>query len=119
MSVRNASEFEKIINMKSTVMLDGKERINFILRSLIEAAFLGNALKQQRLADELYISLSTLKSNLREVKLTLEHYDIGVVNFKNSGMTLEGAERDRSRQTPKHPHSSDVVVRYHADRRFA
>ena len=94
LKIRDEVKFESLLGMKSAFQLDGRERTNFILRALIRAAFLGEPIKQQTLADELYVSLSTLKSNLRDVKLLLEHYDLAVVNFKNYGMTLDGAERD-------------------------
>lgn len=92
--IHDMAEFNKVIEVKTENQIDGKERVKYILCSLIEAAFLGEPLKQQKLADDLYISLSTLKTNLRDVKSKLEKYDLSIVNFKNYGMTLEGNERD-------------------------
>ena len=93
-SIYDPSAFDKLVTPNMSVPPEGKERTAFILRTLIRAAFLCEPIKQQNLADELYISLSTLKSNLHEVRRKLKRYDLDIVNFKNYGMTLDGAERD-------------------------
>ena len=97
LEIRDASSAEKFYELNNKIQVEGAERINYIVCALLKATFLGEPLKQQELADELYISLSTLKTSLRDVKAKLETYDLSIVNFKNYGMTLDGNERDLRR----------------------
>ena len=94
LEIRDADATKKLYEMKTEIQIEGRERANYITCALLEATFLGEPLKQQKLSDELFVSLSTFKTGLREAKAQLEKYDLSVVNFKNYGMTLEGAERD-------------------------
>ena len=94
LEIYDAEKAQKIYEMNSDIQIEGRERTNYITCALLEATFLGEPLKQQKLSDELFVSLSTFKTGLRDAKSQLEKYDLSVVNFKNYGMTLEGTERD-------------------------
>ena len=97
LEIRDVEAAQKLYEMSTLVQLEGIERTNYILCAILAATFLGEPLKQQKLADEIFVSLSTLKTSLRDVKTQLEKYDLAIVNFKNFGMTLEGNERDLRR----------------------
>ena len=94
LEIHDADAAQKIYDMNIDVQIEGRERTNYITCALLEATFLGEPLKQQKLSDELFVSLTTFKAGLRDAKTQLEKYDLSVVNFKNYGMTLYGAERD-------------------------
>ena len=94
LEIHDADAAQKIYDMNIDVQIEGRERTNYITCALLEATFLGEPLKQQKLSDELFVSLTTFKAGLRDAKTQLEKYDLTVVNFKNYGMTLDGAERD-------------------------
>ncbi len=84
--------FDTILNRKNKLYLDNDNRIKFIVHQLLENALNNKSTKQQDLADELYIGLSTLKANLKEVKLKLQKYNLDIVNYKNQGMRIKGNE---------------------------
>lgn len=94
LEIHDSIKAQKLYEMNQDVLLEGKERTNYITCALLEATFLGEPLKQQKLSDELFVSLSTFKTGLKVAKSQLEKYDLSVINFKNYGMMLEGAERD-------------------------
>lgn len=94
LEIRDIVSIEKLYELNDKIQVEGAERTNYIVCALLEATFFGEPLKQQELADGLYVSLSTLKTSMRDVKAKLEQYDLSIVNFKNYGMTLEGNERD-------------------------
>lgn len=94
LEIHDTDAAQKIYDMNIDVQIEGRERTNYITCALLEATFLGEPLKQQKLSDELFVSLTTFKAGLRDAKTQLEKYDLTVVNFKNYGMTLDGAERD-------------------------
>ena len=94
LEIHDADAAQKIYDMNINVQTEGRKRTNYITCALLEATFLGEPLKQQKLSDELFVSLTAFKAGLRDAKTQLEKYDLSVVNFKNYGMTLDGAERD-------------------------
>lgn len=82
---------EKLLNKKQ-IYLENEDRIKYIIHQLLRYSLDNKSIKQQDLADELYIGLSTLKSNLKKVKQKLERYDLDIVNYKNQGMQIKGNE---------------------------
>lgn len=68
------------------------ERVNYMICRLLENALEDKSITQMDLADEMFISLSTLKSHLNDVKKRLSQYDITIVQYKRLGMKLSGEE---------------------------
>lgn len=68
------------------------ERVNYIICRLLENALHDKPITQMELADEMFISLSTLKSHLNDVKKRLSKYDITIVQYKSLGVKLSGEE---------------------------
>lgn len=83
--------FAKILHKDNTT-IDGEARIKYIIEHLLQATLNNKTIKQQDLADELYIGLSTLKISLKEVKIKLAKYDLDIINYKNQGMSIKGNE---------------------------
>ncbi|SEA30522.1 BglG family transcription antiterminator [Selenomonas ruminantium] len=90
LSVQDNNEFIKLL--KRDQATDGDERCRFILEALLVTAITGEPVRQQDLADRLYVGLSTFKLDLREVRRVLEHYQLQIESFKNEGMRLKGNE---------------------------
>lgn len=69
-----------------------KQRINYILYRLLENTFKDIVITQNDLAEEMYISLSTLKMHLNEVKDILQKYDLKITQYKTKGIKIIGEE---------------------------
>ncbi|MFB5760872.1 BglG family transcription antiterminator [Paenibacillus medicaginis] len=61
----------------------------YLIRRLLLA---GGYLKLEDLADELYVSRSTVQNDFREVKKTLQLYEVSIDARPNYGVRLEGSE---------------------------
>lgn len=69
-----------------------KQRINYILYRLLENTLNDVSITQNDLAEEMYISLSTLKMHLNEVKDILKKYDLKIAQYKTKGIKISGEE---------------------------
>lgn len=69
-----------------------KQRVNRIIYRLLENTFSDIAVTQSDLAEELFISLSTLKTHLNEAKEILKKYDLKIVQYKTKGIKITGEE---------------------------
>ena len=92
LDILNKNEFDKLLEDNVSKTLDSEARTKYIMERLLNNALANQSIKQQDLADELYIGLSTLKANLKEVKEKLKKYDLDIVNYKNQGMQIKGNE---------------------------
>lgn len=68
------------------------ERLHFILKKMLYHALRNHPITQAQLADEMFISLSTLKVLLREAAKKLEKYRLRIVAYKNKGIQIDGDE---------------------------
>lgn len=92
LEINNYEKFINILDEHITKTLDSEARVNYIIQQLLNAALKNQSIKQQDLADELFIGLSTLKANLKEVKEKLKKYNLDIINYKNQGMQIKGNE---------------------------
>lgn len=92
LEINNYEKFINILDEHITKTLDSEARVNYIIQRLLNAALKNQSIKQQDLADELFIGLSTLKANLKEVKEKLKKYNLDIINYKNQGMQIKGNE---------------------------
>ena len=53
-----------------------------------------NTVKLEELADSMYISVSTVKNDLKEVKSILKKYNISVVSKHKQGIAIQASEDD-------------------------
>lgn len=79
LSVQDNNEFIKLLKRDQATDVD--ERCRFILEALLVTAITGEPVRQQDLADRLYVGLSTFKLDLREVRRVLEHYQLQIESF--------------------------------------
>lgn len=93
------NKFEQLDTAEQNLFQEGvsnletaKQRINYILYRLLENTFKDIIITQNDLAEEMYISLSTLKMHLNEVKDILQKYDLKVTQYKTKGIKVIGEE---------------------------
>lgn len=93
------SQFEHLSSIEHELFKDNmsnletsKQRINYILYKLLANTLNDISITQNDLAEEMYISLSTLKIHLNEVKNILKKYDLRVTQYKTKGIKISGEE---------------------------
>lgn len=93
------SQFEHLSSIEHELFKDNmsnletsKQRINYILYKLLANTLNDILITQNDLAEEMYISLSTLKMHLNEVKDILQKYDLKVTQYKIKGIKVIGEE---------------------------
>lgn len=65
-----------------------------ILRLILLGTLKDEPLVQQKIADALYVSLSSLKASMKDVREDLKSFHLNLVNHRNQGMMIAGSERD-------------------------
>ena len=93
------SQFEHLSSIEHELFKDNmsnletsKQRINYILYKLLANTLNDISITQNDLAEEMYISLSTLKIHLNEVKNILKKYDLKITQYKTKGIKISGEE---------------------------
>lgn len=91
------SQFEHLSSIEHELFKDNmsnletsKQRINYILYKLLANTLNDISITQNDLAEEMYISLSTLKIHLNEVKNILKKYDLKITQYKTKGIKISG-----------------------------
>lgn len=75
--------------------LGNVDRIDYIIKSLINLTTKeDNTIKLEELADSMYISVSTVKNDLKEVKSILKKHNISVVSKHKQGIAIDAEEED-------------------------
>lgn len=69
-----------------------ENRIDYIKSRLLFNSLRNKPITQQDLADEMFISLSTLKNSLKEVEKMLLKYDLKIISYKAKGILVYGDE---------------------------
>ena len=82
----------KIFSVDKYSLESSQERVNRIILRLLENTFHDSAITQNDLADEMFISLSTLKTHLNEAKAILKKYDLEIAQYKTKGIKVIGNE---------------------------
>lgn len=69
------------------------DRVHHILKTMLNRSCkIDNAIRMEELADEMYVSVSTVKNDLKEVKKILKSYDIEVLTKHKQGIYIEQDE---------------------------
>ncbi|MFD2655152.1 BglG family transcription antiterminator [Gracilibacillus thailandensis] len=100
LKVKNDNEYKKFLNNYFTHELPDKEkvprspeqRITYIMNRLLLAE---DYLKLESLADEIFISKSTIQNDIKEVRKILEKYHLTLDSRPNYGMKVQGNELNR------------------------
>lgn len=93
LEITDEALFAAFIGESSQGRMDSAEnRVDAIIRAFFLSTLQNTSLTQQQLADSLYVSLSTLKSDMKEAKERLAAYGLTIGTYKTEGMRLEGDE---------------------------
>ncbi|MFR7417900.1 BglG family transcription antiterminator [Megasphaera massiliensis] len=93
LEITDEALFAAFIGEAAQGRMDSSEnRVDAIIRSFFLSTLQNASLTQQQLADSLYVSLSTLKSDMKEAKERLAEYGLTIGTYKTEGMRLEGEE---------------------------
>ena len=65
------------------------DRVEYILKKIL-LLYKDKTLKIESLADEMYVSLSTIKNDLKEVKVILENYNLKTISKHKLGIGILG-----------------------------
>lgn len=69
------------------------DRVHHILKTMLNRSYkIDNAIRIEELANEMYVSVSTVKNDLKEVKKILKNYDIEVLTKHKQGIYIEQDE---------------------------
>lgn len=69
------------------------DRVSYILKKIL-LLYRGDTLKVESLADEMYVSLSTIKNDLKEVKQILKIYNLKIISKHKFGISIDGDNKD-------------------------
>ena len=75
-------------------MESAENRVDAIIRAFFISTLQNTSLTQQQLADSLFVSLSTLKSDLKEARERLAEYGLTIGTYKTEGMRLKAMKAD-------------------------
>lgn len=71
------------------------DRIEFIIKTMLNLNLQGGkSIKLEELADSMFISVSSVKNDLKEVKEILNKYNINVISKHKQGIGVEGEESE-------------------------
>lgn len=91
LEVLDQHEFSTVENLLKQPI--AKEDVDFfILEQLILTTLNNTCISQMELAEKLYISLSTLKNNIKNVERYLVKYQLKLINYQNKGIKIHGKE---------------------------
>lgn len=71
---------------------DHNDRISFIIAELLLNSLHGRVVTESELADELFISLSTLKKYMKDIKKSLRRFGVEITADRMNGIRMQGDE---------------------------
>ena len=90
---RLVGNLNTLTNLDISITKDDFDRISYILKKIL-FLYKDHTLKIENLADEMYVSLSTIKNDLSQVKNILQEYNLKIVSKHKLGIGLEGNIQD-------------------------
>lgn len=82
-------DVQSIKEVKDETNNNDIDRISYILKRVL-FLYKDKTLKIENLADEMYVSLSTIKNDLKEVKAILQKYDLKIISKHKQGIGIDG-----------------------------
>lgn len=74
------------------VPFDYNDRVSFIIARILSNSLHNRVVNQEELSEELFISLSTLKKYLTDIKKSLSRFNLELISDKNNGLKINGNE---------------------------
>lgn len=90
---RLVGNLNNLTNLDISITKDDFDRVSYILKKIL-FLYKDHTLKIENLADEMYVSLSTIKNDLSQVKNILQEYNLKIVSKHKLGIGLEGNIQD-------------------------
>ena len=82
------------IDIKNSDLYD-YDRVEYIIKKIINISYTDkDTIKLEDLADSMYVSLSTVKNDLKEVKKILNEYNLKISSKHKQGICIEASEED-------------------------
>jgi len=95
LEIINQEDFNNFIfssvEFVNNIPVEPEDRVQYLMKKVL---LMSNYLKVEDLADELYVSRSTLKNDLRDVKVILKKYNLNLDHKAKYGLILTGSERN-------------------------
>ena len=95
--VKNDKSLDLLLMANEQVSNEEEIRLPIVITELFWGTFNSEPVRQQDIADSLFIGLTTAKVLLREVKAFIAPYNLELINYKNQGMMLVGDELELRR----------------------
>lgn len=86
-------DISSLKNIKDEPINNDFDRISYIIKRII-LLYKGDTLKIENLADEMYVSLSTIKNDLKEVRHILKIYNLKIISKHKLGISIDGDKKD-------------------------
>lgn len=81
----------QFIEFEKNVPVEPEDRVHYLLKKFLLRQ---NYFKVEDLADELFVSKSTLKNDLKDVKVILQQFNLKLAQKAKYGLRLAGSERN-------------------------
>lgn len=81
---------QSMIDMDESIPVEPEDRVQYLVKKFLLNP---NYLKIEDLADDLFVSRSTLKNDLKDVKVVFQKYHLDLAKRPNYGLKLSGEEK--------------------------
>lgn len=81
----------QFIEIDETIPVEPEDRVHFLVKKFLLRP---DYLKVEDLADELFVSRSTLKNDLKDVKVVIQQYNLHLAQRPKYGLKITGSERN-------------------------
>lgn len=96
MGYKLVGDIKFVDKLENNTNYNDMDRISYILKQIL-TLYKNKTLKLENLADDMYVSLSTIKNDLKEVKDILKDYNLKIISKHKLGISLDGDIEDLKR----------------------
>ncbi|CEP80069.1 PTS operon transcription antiterminator [[Clostridium] sordellii] len=96
MGYKLVGDIKSIDKLENNTNYNDMDRVSYILKQIL-TLYKNKTLKLENLADDMYVSLSTIKNDLKEVKDILKIYNLKIISKHKLGISLDGDIEDLKR----------------------
>lgn len=96
MGYKLVGDIKSVDKLENNTNYNDMDRISYILKQIL-TLYKNKTLKLENLADDMYVSLSTIKNDLKEVKDILKDYNLKIISRHKLGISLDGDIEDLKR----------------------
>ncbi|CEN89180.1 BglG family transcription antiterminator [Paraclostridium sordellii] len=96
MGYKLVGDIKSVDKLENNTNYNDMDRISYILKQIL-TLYKNKTLKLENLADDMYVSLSTIKNDLKEVKDILKDYNLKIISKHKLGISLDGDIEDLKR----------------------